>query len=158
MSSRPLRFLFGATCPVSRTPVATTSRCPQNSSIPRYSSQMPIFRPKDAKGDHFDLFTKGSPLRPPNGTKSKKHHEYFWGSFPHTISVKRKQGVTEVSIPMARAARRAPTHRSEEGNRATFVEPLGRRPPMQQAPRAAHVNQTSSRKPPRVPTAHINAI
>jgi hypothetical protein len=158
MSSRPLRFLFGATCPVSRTPVATMSQNPQNGDSGRYSSQMPIFRQNDAKGDHFDLLPKGSPLRPPNRTKSKNHHEYFSGSFPLTISVKRKQGVTEVAIPMARAARRAPTHRSEEGNRAIFVEPLRWRPPIQQVPRAAHVNQITSRKPPRVPTAHINAI
>ena len=158
MSSRPLRFLFGATCPVSRTPVATTSQCPQNGDSGRYSSQMPIFRPKDANGDHFDLFPKGSLLGAPKSTKSKNHHEYFSGSFPLTISAKRNQWVTEVSIPMARATRRTPTHRSEEGNRATFVEPLGRRPPMQQVPRAANVNQITSRKPPRVPTAHINAI
>ena len=158
MSSRPSTLLFGAACPVSRTPVAAMSQCASKRRSGRYSSQMPIFCQKDAKGDHFDILTKGSLLRPPNSTKNKNHHEYFSGSFPHTISAKRNQGVTEVSIPMARAARRAPTHRSEEGNRATFVEPLGRRPPMQQAPRAANVNQSTSRKPPRVPTAHINSI
>ena len=131
---------------------------PQNGDSGRYSSQMPIFRPKDAKGDPFDILTKGYPLRPPNRTKSKKHREYFSGSFPLTISAKRNQGVTEVSIPMARAARRAPTHCSEEGNRATFVEPLGRRPPLRQSPRAAIVNQIGPGEPPRVPTAHIKFI
>jgi hypothetical protein len=94
MSSRPLRFLFGATCPVSRTPVATMSQYPRNGDSGRYLSQIPIFRPKDGKGDHFDVLPKGVPLRPPNGTKSKNHHEYFLGSFPLTISAKRKQGLT----------------------------------------------------------------
>jgi hypothetical protein len=96
---------------VSRTPVAAMSQFSRNCDSGRYSSQMPIFRQKDANGDHFDILTKGSLLRPPNGTKSKNHHEYFWGSFSFTISAKRKQGLTEVSISTARAARRAPTHR-----------------------------------------------
>jgi hypothetical protein len=103
MSLRPLRFLFGATCPVSHTPVATMLPCPQNGDSGCYSSQMPIFCEKDSKGDHFDILTKGSLLSPPNGTKSKNHHGYFSGSFPLTISAKRNESVAEVYIPMARA-------------------------------------------------------
>jgi hypothetical protein len=158
MSSGSLRFYSELPALCTRTPIAEMSQCPRNGDSGRYLSQLPIFCRFHVKGRQFDILTKGSLLRPPNRTKSKNHHEYFLSSFPLTISAKRKQGLTEVSLPMARATRRAPTHRSEEGIRATFVEPLGRQPPMQQAPRAAHVNQSTSRKPPRVPTAHINSI
>jgi hypothetical protein len=61
------------------------------------------FLRKRAQGDHFDILTKGSLLRPPNGTKSKNHHGYLLGYFPLTISAKRNEGVAEVYIPMARA-------------------------------------------------------
>ena len=86
MSLRPLRFLFGATCPVSHTPVADNVAV---SSKRRFRLLLQLnadFLRKRAQGDHFDILTKGSLLRPPNSTKSKNHREYFSGSFPLAIS------------------------------------------------------------------------
>ena len=158
MSSGSLRFYSGLPALCTRTPIAEMSQCPRNGDSGRYLSQLPIFCRFHVKGRQFDILTKGSLLRPPKRTKSKNHHEYFLSSFPLIISAKRKQGLTEVSIPVARAARRAPTHRSEGRNRATFVEPLGRRPPLRESPRAAIVNQIGPGEPYPVPTAHIHFI